>query len=639
MIVATAGHIDHGKTRLVEALTGIDTDRLPEEKRRGISIDIGFAYLPTPLGNLLGFVDVPGHDRFIRNMLAGVCALDQALLVVAADDGVMPQTIEHLQILDLLKVNRGKAVITKIDRVPEMRVEEVTRSVHKLLEGTSFAGCTIHPVSAVTGTGIRALKEQLIAEADLLSARPAEGQRARLAIDRVFSVSGSGTVVTGTVFNGRIAAGARLVVAPNRIQVRVRGIQINGHPVDEACAGERCALNLVGAELDRKTIGRGDWVLDEALHEYTSRLDARVQMLASEKAPLAHHAPVHLHIGTAVLPGRVAIRRGQSIEPGASRIAQLVLERPICALHGDRFVLRDASANRTIGGGYVVDPFAPATRRYTASRLAQIAALENASPADALRALVQATPEGVDLKWFETAFGLDTVPAAALCRSLPLVVLGKAERIAISMAEHDRFRAAVLTETQRLQREDPKSPGIELSALRGKLKSRLPEFAIAQLSRELAVEKLLEMQGTRLRRPGHSATQDPEDERIWKQVLPHLVAERRLPPAVKAMAATLGLSERALSELLLRKSKTGELARLAAGRYLLRADVLRFAQLAAETAMANPDGRFLAAQYRDKAAISRNNTIEILEFFDRIGYTHRDGEARRIRRAIEQSLR
>lgn len=639
MIVATAGHIDHGKTRLVEALTGIDTDRLPEEKRRGISIDIGFAYLPTPLGNLLGFVDVPGHDRFIRNMLAGVCAIDQALIVIAADDGVMPQTIEHLQILDLLRVNRGMAVINKVDRVPEIRVKEVTGSVRALLQGTSFAGCPIYPVSAVTGTGIQALREKLIAEADLLPARRSECQRARFAIDRTFSMSGSGTVVTGTVFNGRIAAGARLMVSPSGIQVRVRGIQVNGRPVNEACAGQRCALNLVGADLHKKVIGRGDWVLDGALHDPTSRMDARIQILATESEPVAHLAPVHLHIGTAAVPGRIAIRRGESMEPGASRIAQVVLERPVCALHGDRFVLRDASATRTIGGGYVVDPFAPATRRYTVARLAQVSALESESPADALRTLVEATPEGVSLNRFEATFGIDTVFAAALYKTLPLAVLGKADRIAISLARHDQFRAEVLSEIDRLHREDPMSPGVELSALRGKLESRLPEFAIAQLLRELAVEKLLEIHGTKLRRPGQNAMPNPADDRLWNLVLPRLVTERKLPPTAKELAATLGLSEKVLSDLLLRKSKTGELLRFAEGRYLLRADVLRFAQLASEIAGANPDGQFLAAQYRDTAGISRNHAIEVLEFFDRIGYTHRDGDTRRIRRAIEQSLR
>jgi selenocysteine-specific elongation factor len=639
MIVATAGHIDHGKTLLVRALTGTDTDRLPEEKRRGISIDIGFAYLPTPLGKLLGFVDVPGHDRFIRNMLAGVCSIDLALMVISADDGVMPQTIEHLQILDLLRVKRGIAVINKIDRVPEQRVEEVTGSVRVLLEHTSLAGCPIYPVSALTGAGIQALKEKLVAEADALPGRLVEGQLARYAIDRMFSVSGSGTVVTGTVFNGSIVAGSRLMVSPGGVQVRVRGIQINGRPVNEAGAGQRCALNLAGVDLHRKSIGRGDWVLDEALHDPTSRIDARVQVIATESEALAHMSPVHLHMGTISVPGRIAIRRGASIEPKTSGIAQIILERPICAMQGDRFVLRNASATRTIGGGSVVDPFAPATRRYTAWRLARLGALEREAPADALRALVDATPGGVDLKRFETTFGLQPAAAEALYVALQLVVLGKPERVAISLAERDRIRAAILAAIDRLHREDPKSLGVELSTLRDRLGSDLPEPAVAQLVRELAVEKQLETVGTMVRRPGHDATSNPEDDRLWQRVLPLLAIEKRLPPTVAEIASTLGLPEKLLGDLMSRKGKAGDLVRFADRRYLLRTDVLRFAQWAAQTAGANPDGHILAAEYRDTVETSRKHAIEMLEFFDRIGYTYRSGDKRRIIRTIEQSLR
>src|SRR5688572_29073566 len=240
MIVATAGHIDHGKTLLVKTLTGVDTDRLPEEKARGISIDLGFAYLPLAAGGLIGFVDVPGHERFIRNMLAGVCGIDFALLVVAADDGIMPQTIEHLHILDLLHVPRGAAVITKSDRVDPERVREVEASVAALLETTQLAGSPVLPVSAVTGAGIDELRSLLLSEASGAAARFSEGQHFRYAIDRTFTISGSGTVVTGTVFNGSVRVGDKLVVSPAGTPVRVRGIQIHGKSAELAKAGERC---------------------------------------------------------------------------------------------------------------------------------------------------------------------------------------------------------------------------------------------------------------------------------------------------------------------------------------------------------------------------------------------------------------
>ncbi|HEY0338227.1 MAG TPA: selenocysteine-specific translation elongation factor, partial [Burkholderiales bacterium] len=259
MIVATAGHIDHGKTLLVKTLTGVDTDRLPEEKARGISIDLGFAYLPLPDGKLIGFVDVPGHERFVRNMLAGVGGIDFALLVVAADDGVMPQTIEHLHILDLLHVKRAAAVITKSDRVEDSRVREVQQQVAALLQSTALAGAPVSAVSAVTGLGMDALRALLDAEAARPSTRDSQGQYFRYAIDRAFTVAGSGTIVTGTVFSGSVKSGDRLTVSPAGLDVRVRGIQIHGKPAERASAGERCALNLTGAELD--SVRRGDWVL------------------------------------------------------------------------------------------------------------------------------------------------------------------------------------------------------------------------------------------------------------------------------------------------------------------------------------------------------------------------------------------
>src|SRR4051812_31858492 len=262
MIVATAGHIDHGKTLLVKTLTGVDTDRLPEEKARGISIDLGFAYLPVDGGGLIGFVDVPGHERFIRNMLAGVCGIDFAVLVVAADDGVMPQTIEHLHILDLLHIKRGAAVITKSDRVDAARLSEVESQVQALLAPTQLKDARVLAVSAVTGAGIDELKAILVAEATGASRRARAGEYFRYAVDRTFSVSGSGTVVTGTVFNGSVKTGDRLVISPAGLEVRVRGIQIQGKAAERAAAGERCALNLTGADL--ASVHRGDWVLAPA---------------------------------------------------------------------------------------------------------------------------------------------------------------------------------------------------------------------------------------------------------------------------------------------------------------------------------------------------------------------------------------
>ena len=638
MIVATAGHIDHGKTLLVKALSGVDTDRLPEEKSRGISIDLGFAYLPTPDGGLLGFVDVPGHERFIRNMLAGVCGIDLALLVIAADDGVMPQTVEHLQILDLLNVNRGIAVINKIDRVSEARVQEVSDAVRTLLANTTLAGAPILPVSAFTGAGVEPLRAKLMEEARIAAARETAGRRFRYAIDRVFSVSGSGTVVTGTVFNGKVKVGDRLMISPSGLPVRVRGIQVHGKSAEQVAAGSRCALNLSGEKLDKETVHRGDWVLDEAIHRPTSRLDATVKVLAAEKEPVAHWTPVHLHLGTAAVTGRLSVRRGEAIPAGQSRTAQLILDRPIGALHGDRFILRDQSATRTIGGGIVVDPFAPATRRNTAPRQQIVAALALDTAEAALRALSAAAPDGVELGAFEASFNLDGETAAALYRSLDMVVLGRNERIAISSARRDEIAAAILAEVTRLHREDPRSLGLELASLGSRIKVRLPEWALTQLVRELAGQGKVEIAGTNVRRPGHDATSNPEDEKLWNRILPALQKDTPLPPNLKEIAEQLRLPEKSVSDLLHRKSRGGEPIKVMSDRFFLRSSILRLAKTAQEAAASKPTGQFTAADYRDRCGASRKLSIDVLEYFDRIGFTQRIGDARRIRRPIEQAL-
>jgi selenocysteine-specific elongation factor len=300
MIVATAGHIDHGKTLLVRTLTGIDTDRLPEEKKRGISIDLGFAYLPLEGGGLIAFVDVPGHERFVRNMLAGVCGIDFALLVIAADDGIMPQTREHLHILDMLEIGRGAIVITKIDRVASERVTALEREIAALLASTSLAPAPVLRVAATTGEGIAALLACLKTAAAATPLLHSSGQYFRFAVDRAFSVAGSGTVVTGTVFSGAVTRGDRLMVSPGGAEVRIRRIQIHGAEVERAAAGQRCALNLAGAGLE--ALRRGNWVLHPAIHAPTQVLEVRLRVRDTAEQELKHWMPVQFYLGTAEVP-------------------------------------------------------------------------------------------------------------------------------------------------------------------------------------------------------------------------------------------------------------------------------------------------------------------------------------------------
>ena len=358
MIIATAGHIDHGKTALIKALTGVDADRLPEEKKRGITVDLGFAYSRDAHGRSLGFVDVPGHERLVRTMLAGATGVDFVILVVAADDGIMPQTREHLAILDLLGISRGVVALTKIDKVAPERVGAVMAEVHALLAGSPLAEAAILPLSAHSGDGMDALTAALAEAAADTCSREGSG-RFRLAIDRAFTLAGTGLVVTGTVHAGRVAAGDRLLLAPRGREIRVRGLRAQNEVAEAGNVGQRCALNIAGPRVEKADIARGDWICDAAIAAPTSRADVRLRVLPSEARPLRHWMPVHVHIGSADISGRVVLLEGGSLAPGESALGQLVLDQPDGRAAGDRFVLRDQSAQRTIGGGRVIDPRPP----------------------------------------------------------------------------------------------------------------------------------------------------------------------------------------------------------------------------------------------------------------------------------------
>jgi selenocysteine-specific elongation factor len=630
MIVATAGHIDHGKTLLVKTLTGVDTDRLPEEKARGISIDLGFAYLPIGGGRSIGFVDVPGHERFIRNMLAGVCGIDFALLIVAADDGVMPQTIEHLHILDLLNVGRGAAVITKCDRVEAARVQEVRQQVSGLLQSTHLKNAPILAVSAVVGSGIEELRTLLAEEAAARAGRVAAGEHFRYAIDRAFSVAGSGTVVTGTVFNGSVKAGDRLVVSPAGMEVRVRAIQKQGAPAERASAGERCALNLSGAEV--ASVRRGDWVLDSRLHRPASRIDARITLLPGEAHALEHWTPVHVHLATSDMTARIATRRGSAVKPGESAIVQLVLDHPIGALRGDRFIVRDQSATRTLGGGFVLDPFAPATRRSTAPRAVELAAFEQDSPNAALAALLQGSDRPIDLARFEVIYNLSDERAARAYAATEMIALGKEMRIGITRARFDAIREAVLQLLAEFHRKDPQAIGMEIELLRAQAAAQLPADAFAAVLRTLTDERRIEASGSTARLRGHDATANAADDRMWQIVRPELEASAFAAPPLRELALKLRLKEPVLKDFLHRKAKTGDLLKVTADRFYTRQTVAALAAVAQATAASAANGQFTAAQFRDAIGVGRGLAIEILEFLDTLGITQRIGDVRKMRR-------
>jgi selenocysteine-specific elongation factor len=628
MIVATAGHIDHGKTALVRALTGVDTDRLPDEKARGISIDIGFAYATTPGGRTLGFVDVPGHERFVRNMLAGVCGIDAVLLVIAADDGVMPQTREHLAIVDLLGVTRGLIVITKVDAVAPARVAEVRAAARALVAPTGLAHAEIVEVSSLTGAGIAQLRGLLDALADRHAAAHAQSRGFRYAVDRAFSVAGSGTVVTGTVFQGAVAVGDRIVVVPAGHEARVRGIQKAGIAAERAQAGERCALNLAGIERD--AVGRGHWLA--ARNVVTTRFDAELRVLADAPQDLRHWSAVHLHVGTADVAARISVARGGTLEPGACARVQVVVEAPVALVVGDRFIVRDPSALHTLGGGLVLDPLPPARRIAAATRSAQLDAMATLDPAHALAALLIATPGGVDLARFGEAFDLDDDYRDALAQRAGAVIVGRNPPWALPATAVAALKSSILARLARFHDESPQAPGMEVRALRKDAAPALAEATFVALVRGAAADLGIEVVGSIARKSGHVATANRADELLWQRIKPRLVDAGFRGELVRDLAPDLQLREAVLADFLHRKAAGGDVVRVTPQRFYPREVLAQLAALATAMAEEAPDHTFIAAQFRDRTGLNRTVAIEILECLDRLGITQRVGDARKIRK-------
>ena len=631
MIIGTAGHIDHGKTALVRALTGVDTDRLKEEKARGISIELGFAYLPSPDGGVLGFVDVPGHERFVHTMLAGAAGIDFVLLVVAADDGVMPQTREHMAIVDMLGVGRGIVALTKSDLVPHERRAEVAADIASLLAPTRLAGAEVVPVSVVSGEGIDVLRERLFDAARSVAARSAEGLF-RLAVDRSFTLQGTGTVVTGTVLSGRVAAGDRVIVSPTGLEARVRSIHAQNRPAEIGRAGQRCAFNLAGAGIAKDAISRGDVVLDPALHCPTDRIDVALRLLPSETRPLRQWMPARLHHAAMEAGAHVVLLGDEPVAPGADAFVQLVLDKPIAATAGDRFVLRDTTAQRTIGGGTLLDLRAPARKRRTPERLAQLRACALRDPTAALSALLGCSPHHIDLSAFarDRALSADEIGKIAEGMALVTIPVGGAV-VALSPIFWERFTQTLLAALQAFHRDNPDLPGMAFERLRLQLEPRLAAPVFLALLQRLAREARIALDGAWIRLAGHEARLAPRDEAVWSRIAPLLSgAERFRPPRVRDIANALVLRETEVRRLLKLLGRMGKVDEIAHDHFFLRDTVAEMTEIAVDLSEAGSGGQFTAAQFRDRADNGRKVAIQVLEFFDRHGVTVRRGDLRRI---------
>jgi selenocysteine-specific elongation factor len=623
MIIGTAGHVDHGKTALVKALTGIDADRLAEEKRRGITIDLGYAYSDTPTGTI-GFVDVPGHERFVHTMLAGASGVDAALFVVALDDGVMPQTREHAHILQLLGIDRGVVALTKADIAP-WRIAEVAAQVQALLAKTGPGSMSLLPVSAVTGEGVEALRAALLALGP--RGRDADGYP-RLAVDRAFTLAGAGLVVTGTLVAGRVRVDDRLMLSPPGLDLRVRGLHAQNRPSGEAVAGQRVALNVVGPRLSKDAVTRGDWVLHPDVHAPTLQLDTRLRLLPEEARALRAASPVHLHLGAAHVMARIAPLDVDRIEPGEEALVRLTLDHAIGALSRDRLVLRDATATRTIGGGIVIDPFPPRRGRRTPARLVQLAALDEPDAATALRGLLALPPKWTDAANFHRSCNLPPAARNAAMLAAPAVALAE---LLVAPDALEAVQGGVVDHLAAHHAAAPDQPGLQPERLRLSTPGRLSQTAFRAVVESLLRRRVVEQDGPWLRLPTHRAVLSQQDERIWRQARELIATERFRPPRTRDLARALSVPESAMRAMLKRLQRMGRLIEVAPDQYFLSDTVAEMAAIAGSIAETDPAGTLTAAEFRDRLANGRKLAILILEFFDRAGLTVRIGDERRVR--------
>ena len=601
MIIATAGHVDHGKTTLLQAITGINADRLPEEKARGMTIDLGYAYWPQPDGRVLGFIDVPGHEKFLSNMLAGVGGIDHALLVVACDDGVMAQTREHLAILQLTGKPTLTVALTKADRVETARVEEVKAEVEAVLAEFGFTGATLFAVAATEGLGIAGLREHLLQ----LSARAhPQHQRFRLAIDRAFTVKGAGLVVTGTALSGEVNVGDTLWLTGVDKPMRVRGLHAQNQPVEQAWAGQRIALNIAG-DAQKVELNRGDWLLAEPPPEASERVIVELQC----HTPLSQWQPLHIHHAASHITGRVSLLEGA--------LAELVLDTPLRLADNDRLVLRDISARLTLAGARVVTLNPPRRGKRKPEYLQWLHALAAAQGDDVQALDIHLQRDAVRLDDFAWARQLSRGGLNALIQRPDYLQAGNSLLSAPLAARWQRKLLDALARYHDQHRDEP-GPGRE--RLRRIALPMEDEALVLLLIEQMRESGIVHSHHGWLHLPEHKAGFTDEQQAIWQRVVGLFADE---PWWVRDLAREANVEESLMRAVLRQAAQQGMITAIVKDRYYRNDRIVAFAKMIRELDLER--GSTCAADFRDTLNVGRKLAIQILEYFDRIGFTRRRG--------------
>ncbi|MBU5638753.1 selenocysteine-specific translation elongation factor [Geomonas sp. Red69] len=632
LILGTAGHIDHGKTSLVKALTGVDTDRLKEEKARGITIELGFAHLELPGDLRFGIVDVPGHERFVRTMVAGVGGMDLVLLVIAADEGIMPQTREHLEICQLLGVKRGIVVLTKKDMVEPDWLDLVTEEVRDYLAESFLAGAPIVSVSSRSGDGIDNLKAELTKMAKEIEQKRVDSPF-RLPVDRVFTVTGFGTVVTGTLLSGSIAVGDEVEILPSGIACRVRGVQSFGSKVEKGGAGERLAVNLQG--VDHTDVQRGDVVVPKGLYKSTSAVDVRLNYLASMGKELKHRAGVRLHSATYEVPAKIILFDRDALQPGESAYVQLRLDHPVLLLPGDPFVLRTYSPQATLGGGTVLDPAPPRRRRRSAEALALLEAVESGVDQERIRLLVESSLlSGISIQEMVNRSGMSgkriEAALAPLLSSGAVLQVVKEPRIFLSKDAFAQLKQRLSEELQEYLQENPMQEGIGKEELKSRIPRRSDARFFGPVLSSLEKDGLALSDRELVKLPGRKVGVTQDQASVQRALEEALTKAWFEPPTLKELCDLVGATEKQVLDHANMMFREGRVAKIKGDIFYAPGAVNELRDKL--VAHLKEKGEITPPEFRDLTGLSRKFMIPLLEYFDQEKLTIRMGDKRVLRK-------
>ena len=623
MIIATAGHVDHGKTSLVKSLTGIDTDRLAEEKKRGLTIELGFAYTKSERGESIGFVDVPGHSRFITNMLAGVSTIDATILVVACDDGVMPQTLEHLQILELLGLENGFIVLTKIDRCEEAQVKIRQDEIRREVANSFLQDCPIIPASSASGAGIEDVKQKI--EELLREKRKATTQGLfRLSVDRRFLLQGTGLIATGTVADGEVHEGDEIWLMPSKIKLKARSLRVNSERKKLASLGDRCAINLTGENIKLSDVKRGNW-LTKNPGDATTKVVARLKLLNSSRGKLKNFSQVHFHAGANHTQGRLVLHDGEDHTIRETRTVTILLSQEINLCYGDHFIIRDQSASITLGGGRILNPYPPENKKRALAERETLNLFKFEDIKRDILIYVRGLDTSVSIKKLVALFNLPEDTLLHLIKMNNLTTIKQREVISESnLKDLEQRIEAFLREWQQKKSSER---GVPESSIYDSIEEHSSD-SISHAIESLILKRRIAKYGNVISLSGYRVQLDSKSENLWKRLSPILREAWRKPPVIHDLAKELRLEPKKLEQSLVPLIKAGLILRPIKNRYFLpetledlKNDIFKSADSSKEVSVKS---------YRDLTGIGRNLSIEILEYFDRQGVTRRIGDTRQI---------